>query len=1311
MALLDWLWPIPTRDENNQVVWEKALGKHTAAIDDTCEWLLHHLSFTAWKESGLSQMAFLHGIPGSGKSTLLAHLIARMHQADAGPLGYWFCDSQSHSTVMALKAISYQLLWKADDDTVIRVLSPWREQVVRGVELEPIAAEILKQALLSRPSSTLIIDALDEAAAADAPQTELFLSILQDLVREIPLGVKVFCSSRNLPKILKAMASMGTATVDIDLAPGLIQDDLDKVITHHVAQSGLGERLKTDTVRDFVMNRLRQASHGMFLLPIIMIKDLCTKVLTQDIYDFFDKFPKRSEIDDYYLSLVMNIDDNRLGLGEGGQGLCAAQKLLTWLLWSKSALTFGQLHEVMSYDGTEFVDLEGDIKLTFGCLVEFKNEIVQISHPSIRRFLLESNIFRESNWYERLILPDPHHYLAAISLDYMLRCQINIAQHGPYLTFRSSTSLQARHLFLDYACVNWLYHWQEAESASGFADVIWILVCGDNSKNFLRWHVATAHFLCGESFISLVCLLESLILERTAIDMEMTGWSHFTEIQDALRRLKRFVVIWGSAIDYYPMDVLSVLDLVESPHRSTKRNAVQRTLLLSETGSSAGLSRSLLDRQRVDAFYDRFILSQTDVFLWRSLMPCFSHYCRTGAPLDTELPQVIELTVKNMFHYFSQPEFRRGIEEASAGTMMASCVLSRDWKYIAIAWPRYNGDKTLPLHIKTYVFYLSPAAEDDRAIQFAHVPWTESATGDDPCLVDITYSNAFRGSRGVVAFTMDNEKLWTTGGLYDLNSGHHTSPPSLLRDSSMSRLTISSSGTRVAGIRGADKLELYELAAERCQFLASTTGATDILSVPPLGHVVLFLAQTLADGACSDKTKTLLSKFPQLNAEICLLDQYGQRTTLWQYLSIAAPDPNADELRTAPSLDFFYNNGGLQAFSDDGKTLVLYIPTFPERQLVAFDLQAVDVAQSATQLQFQHLFDGADLVSFTFTPMAERQLCLLDCVGSMRTLDISTKITVGEAASKVVTGKKPIPMSVVLGCRGGADTSILCHGSAMVTEMDWEGVPLAKIKSSQAADMFPDLTYETSTWNLESLQEIPRPGVDLSFIRYLLRIPSRNLLISDPAPVIRNHQLQKRGRYAEVRNWADIAQAAQRAIQDTIDGNEEYYQALGIAGPKEPNDGDLTRVSTMVTFDEAATMGFFQSVIYNPVLPERGQPTWQVSMIVNIQSLDTPRARKTGTWSVSSVGTVYSESLACTYHQGSKMLAYSVSLLWDNRARPDHRFWAMTRLCLCALSEQGHERRFEQIDDRGTFLNSEVYAIGQYPPLLQLSNTSSWAPD
>ncbi|KAK0616728.1 hypothetical protein B0T14DRAFT_568309 [Immersiella caudata] len=147
--------------------------------------------------------------------------------------------------------------------------------------------------------------------------------------------------------------------------------------------------------------------------------------------------------------------------------------------------------------------------------------------------------------------------------------------------------------------------------------------------------------------------------------------------------------------------------------------------------------------------------------------------------------------------------------------------------------------------------------------------------------------------------------------------------------------------------------------------------------------------------------------------------------------------------------------------------------------------------------------------------------------------------------------------------------------------MDWSEAPAAAIKSSSPSDIFPETTFESMAWNMVSLQEITAPGVDLSFVRYLLRIRSRNLILY-PTPVIRNHQRQIRNRYAQVGNWADIASAAQGAIEETIHGNRQYYREKGIAAPQADgqDEDSLTRVSTLVTFNDSATMGVFQSMMW-----------------------------------------------------------------------------------------------------------------------------------
>jgi hypothetical protein len=170
--------------------------------------------------------------------------------------------------------------------------------------------------------------------------------------------------------------------------------------------------------------------------------------------------------------------------------------------------------------------------------------------------------------------------------------------------------------------------------------------------------------------------------------------------------------------------------------------------------------------------------------------------------------------------------------------------------------------------------------------------------------------------------------------------------------------------------------------------------------------------------------------------------------------------------------------------------------------------------------------------------------------------------------------------------------------------------------------------------------------------------------------------------------WYRVGLGAQGAIEATIGGLEEAFVDIDMTG--EQGTGDMgSRVSTKVTFNSFATLGFFHSLIYHRLPTSRGQPLWNVTMIMDVRSLDTPKARKTGTWMFCNVGTVLEEYLVCAYHEKTKLLAYSVCLDYMDKSQESHR-WYLCRLCLSYI---GFQEWDIDLDPRGTFITSKSHDL------------------
>jgi hypothetical protein len=243
----------------------------------------------------------------------------------------------------------------------------------------------------------------------------------------------------------------------------------------------------------------------------------------------------------------------------------------------------------------------------------------------------------------------------------------------------------------------------------------------------------------------------------------------------------------------------------------------------------------------------------------------------------------------------------------------------------------------------------------------------------------------------------------------------------------------------------------------------------------------------------------------------------------------------------------------------------------------------------------------------------------------------------------------------------------------------------AQLQKEDPQNAFPDPSFEASLTEIESLSPTQPGNLSPAWIRHFRTIKS-NTVVVDCDSVL---QAMARGLNISPYAWPTVSRNAQSAIEVTANGMNEAIVDYKLE-PEESLKDTAPRITTSVTFDYSVTRAFFHSVIYNPVASSRGQPMWIPTMIMDIRSIENPKARKTGKWMIGIVGTVSQENIASAYHEESKLLAFSVSLIFNNRAAETH--WCfLTRLCLCNLSEPLY--RNSQADKRGTFLDSLSYNL------------------
>jgi hypothetical protein len=317
-------------------------------------------------------------------------------------------------------------------------------------------------------------------------------------------------------------------------------------------------------------------------------------------------------------------------------------------------------------------------------------------------------------------------------------------------------------------------------------------------------------------------------------------------------------------------------------------------------------------------------------------------------------------------------------------------------------------------------------------------------------------------------------------------------------------------------------------------------------------------------------------------------------------------------------------------------------------------------------VEYSDLLVGAEIMSLAFSPIQERQLHILDSLGNMRTTEISRRAAENTSISTIIQNEQPLVMSAILW-----DRSKRLLYSATILPFD------------------DDRRAEVSLWNLDKMDRENSKRHQVSFLRYFSNIRSDNLVIEfDPVLQIGiNHSAWNDF------PWSAITRKAESVIFDTIGGMKEYVEKLNLT-PDESLMDCTPKVSTKVSFDSNCSLGFFMSSIYVPIATSSSRRQWTFSVIMDIRSLTSPKARQTGAWHTATVGAISKEILLTAYHEESRTLAYSISLQYTDKVEEhDTRFAFMSRLLICNLTQQS----LWDIDvyQRDFFLISSVYHMGE----------------
>jgi hypothetical protein len=1093
----------------------------------------------------------------------------------------------------------------------------------------------LKDAIFATSSCIIVVDALDEIAT-DHCHHQTFLSSLRDILRDIPVGIKMLCSTRDIDGISEIFTEQVVnkktlVPISIHINSGMIRTDVEKVIHHEMSKNSLQEKLQKSSNAEVVAKKLLEGSHGMFLLPVMMIRDLGSKATLQAIWKFLDELP--TDLHRYYSSILDKIDSAKLGMNDNsGKGY--GKTILTLLAWSKEALSYDQLEDSLTFDDRPgLLNLKSDIKSAFGCLVSLEDDLVKLSHPSVRRYLTTSTEFYGTRWYKNLVTPDPSGYIAELCLDYLLS---NQSCDSPYPSSTRFISCLACDLprdrpFLRYAAMHWIHHCCESKNQITLLPPISNLVC--SASQLLYWYYSITIILRRiavfgtwdeylkhstvwgdrviyntDGFGDMCRELQNVLLSlqsRQGVDRLSENQLKTTyDIEGALRDVLKFEALWGRVVLNWPQELYNLQPLLQDPYCS-KQDLQQKVLISHHVASTAARHGPMLEQRYLAKDVDRFALTATNIYTWPSLMPSTTHDVRHGDTLEATKGYKVYLQSEAINSTMHVREIRAGIEFAGVGSLPTTFVISKDRKYLAFVWKRFAGDE-----IKTYLFALE---QRDGQEFLTGIPWTFSDKGD-PCRADSTSSSTFLRSKQAAAITSNPSRLWTAGGFYEIESetGSHQNPHSLLRDHECSELTFAEYGGAIAGLRGR-QLELYTLTPTQCRMQAEAKDAQHILAVSPEGKFCLFIAGRAIDDPSTSP-----------NEEVRLLCWNKKVPTLWQYPATFGVEGEERAPTESPELSYFYNSGGLHAFSDDETVLVLCVPTHPTWSLLAFDLKAQDIPGSMRQLPYENLLRGAHLTSFCFPRTQNAHLCLLDSLGNMRVLQMSDSST--NAVTAAPEHMKPILLSGVISQNGEYkvySSSVAETGSASSSHAH------STLSSGQSHKVF--LT------DVGSLDSTESTSINLDWVGQARTIRSDTLVV-DSDPMV---QATTTGLMTNFVVGTKLFQSAQKTLNELTSSN---YGPDILTSSEQP----VSRTTTAITFDPTGNRTFIHFFIYKPLPDVQKLQRWSQTMAMEVYDVADPNNKMLEVFRGPDVEVAAEGYLASAIHED--LLAFSFSSAHANPA-------------------------------------------------------------
>jgi hypothetical protein len=472
--------------------------RNPKAVKGTCQWILNHEKYLAWRREQASSLLWLSADPGCGKSVLASYLVD--HLEDAGnrlqvseSVCYFFfkddSDEQNNST-FALCALLHQL-YRSQPQLLKHAAS---EYVTRGRSMLG-QFETLWDILMKSVTDTisrdviLVLDGLDECE----PKTRhLLLTSLVKLYgangKPLPNApfLKIIVASRPNNDIKAPFDILPTIRLRGEDEPEAISGDVNLVIRQCIEQA-VSRGLPRSILGDLELGMI-QGADRTFLWTTMVIelleakkgaskKELLAILQTRDIYQIYER-------------LLEDTSDQ-----------IEARKLLEIIIAAARPLTLAEMSIALAIQPAHstFEDLEDDIVHNFeervralcGNFVRIIRSTIYLVHQTAREFLLcnVKTTFTAkltSNWQHSILIRDAHRMLLELCVHYLSFLSIKVKYEKFEDLFHDSLYAPQ---FIEYAGKYWTYHYIEAcLRANDNIQYRCVQLCNPNVQGFARWY-------------------------------------------------------------------------------------------------------------------------------------------------------------------------------------------------------------------------------------------------------------------------------------------------------------------------------------------------------------------------------------------------------------------------------------------------------------------------------------------------------------------------------------------------------------------------------------------------------------------------------------------------------------------------------------------------------------------------------------------------------------------------------------------------------------------------------------------------------